>query len=67
MLAVCHPSAVEKYEESGSARDLYLSGVAGFVVVEKVDVDKGTLSLLSPCAGSLPSSHLLVGDIFWLE
>ena len=67
VLAVCHPSAVEKYEESGSARDLYLSGVAGFVVVEKVDVDKGTLSLLSPCAGSLPSSHLLVGDIFWLE
>jgi len=67
VLAVCHPSAVEKYGESGSARDLYLSGVAGFAVVEKVDVDKGTLSLLSPCAGSLPSSHLLVGDIFWLE
>ena len=68
VLAVCHPSAVEKYEKSdGSARDLYLSGVAGFVVVEKVDVDKGTMSLLSPCAGSLPSSHLLVGDIFWLE
>ena len=68
VLAVCHPSAVEKYEKSdGSARDLYLSGVAGFVVVEKVDVDKGMMSLLSPCAGSLPSSHLLVGDIFWLE
>lgn len=67
VLAVCHPAAVEKYEESGSARDLYLSGVAGFVVVEKVDTDKGVMSLLSPCVGSLPSSHLLVGDIFWLE
>jgi len=67
VLAVCHPSAAEKYEASGSARDLYLSGVAGFVVVEKVDVDKGLLSFLSPCAGSLPSKKLLVGDIFWME
>ena len=67
VLAVCHPSAVAKYEQSGSARDLYLAGVAGFVVVEKVDAEKGSLGLLSPCAGSLPSSHLLVGDIFWLE
>jgi polyribonucleotide 5'-hydroxyl-kinase len=67
ILAVCHPSAVEKYENSGVARDLYLSGVAGFVAVEKVDVDKERLSLLSPCVGSLPSGHLLLGDISWLE
>ncbi len=65
--AVCHPSAVEKYEQSDSARDLYLAGVAGFVIVEKVDVDKATMSLLSPCGGSLPSGHLLIGDIFWME
>jgi len=59
---------VEKYEQSGKARDLYLSGVAGFVAVEKVDVNKEILSLLSPCAGSLPSQHLLVGDnITWVE
>jgi polyribonucleotide 5'-hydroxyl-kinase len=67
VLAVCHPSAVEKYEQSGSARDLYLAGVAGFVIVEKVDVDKASMSLLSPCGGSLPSGHLLSGDVFWLE
>jgi len=68
VFAVCHPSAVEKYEQSGRARDLYLSGVAGFVAVEKVDVIKEVLSLLSPCAGSLPSQHLLVGDnITWVE
>jgi polyribonucleotide 5'-hydroxyl-kinase len=67
VLAVCHPSAVEKYEHSGSARDLYLAGVAGFVIVEKVDVDKASMSLLSPCGGSLPSGHLLSGDIFWVE
>ncbi|KAL3821869.1 hypothetical protein ACHAXA_002861 [Cyclostephanos tholiformis] len=67
MLAVCHPGAVERYEESGVARYLYVSGVAGFVVVERVDADSGTMSLLSPCAGSLPSFHLLVGDVFWME
>ena len=68
VFAVCHPSAVDKYEQSGRARDLYLSGVAGFVAVEKVDVSKEVLSLLSPCVGSLPSLHLLVGDnITWVE
>uniref|UniRef100_A0A7S4HRL3 Protein CLP1 homolog n=1 Tax=Odontella aurita TaxID=265563 RepID=A0A7S4HRL3_9STRA len=65
--AVCHPSAVSSYESSGSASDLYLSGVAGFVAVEKVDVDREVVSLLSPCAGSLPSSTLLMGDITWME
>lgn len=76
LLGVCHPGAVEKYESStaaaaaaggGSARDLWLSGVAGFVVVEKVNVDAGTISLLCPCAGSLPSCHLLIGDVYWME
>jgi polyribonucleotide 5'-hydroxyl-kinase len=67
VLAVCHPGAVERYKCSGVARDLYLSGIAGFVVVERVDVDAGSMSLLSPCAGSLPSFHLLVGDVFWME
>jgi polyribonucleotide 5'-hydroxyl-kinase len=74
LLGVCHPGAVEKYESGvgggrggGSARDLWLSGVAGFVVVEKVNVDAGTISLLCPCAGSLPSCHLLIGDVYWME
>ena len=73
LLGVCHPGAVEKYESSiaagggGSARDLWLSGVAGFVVIEKVNVDAGTISLLCPCAGSLPSCHLLIGDVYWME
>jgi polyribonucleotide 5'-hydroxyl-kinase len=75
LLGVCHPGAVDKYESGvgggcgggGLARDLWLSGVAGFVVVEKVNVDAGTISLLCPCAGSLPSCHLLIGDVYWME
>ena len=67
VLAVCHPHAVAAYEQSGQARDLYQSGVAGFCVVERVVGDTDTVHLLSPCAGSLPSHTLLVGDIMWME
>jgi polyribonucleotide 5'-hydroxyl-kinase len=67
MLAVCHPMAVEKYERSGEPRDLYMAGVTGFVVVEKIDENKEIISLLSPCAGSLASSTLLAANITWRE
>jgi polyribonucleotide 5'-hydroxyl-kinase len=67
LLAVCHPQAVAAYQESGRARDLYEAGVAGFCAVERVLMDSDMLHLLSPCAGSLPSNVLLVGDITWME
>ena len=65
MLAVCHRSSVQAYEASGQASDLYLSGVAGFCTIERIVLDK--LHLLSPCAGSLPSNVLLMGNIMWME
>jgi polyribonucleotide 5'-hydroxyl-kinase len=67
LLAVCHPTAVQAYTESGRARDLVTAGVAGFCAVERVIVDSDMLHLLSPCAGSLPSNTLLLGDITWIE
>lgn len=67
ILAVCHPYAVEMYDKSGMASDLYLSGVAGFVAVERVDVDRDILSVLAPASGDLPSNILLIGDITWME
>jgi polyribonucleotide 5'-hydroxyl-kinase len=67
LLAVCHPAAVKAYEESGSARDLYETGVAGFVSVDRVVMDTEMLHLLCPCAGALPSHTLLVGDLTWME
>ena len=67
LLAVCHPLAVAAYQQSGRARDLYESGVAGFCAVERVVMDTDTVHLLCPCAGSLPSQTLLVGDITWME
>jgi polyribonucleotide 5'-hydroxyl-kinase len=67
VVAVCHPQAVAAYQTSKKAKDLYESGVAGFCVVERVISDTETLHLLSPCAGSLPSYTLLVGDLTWME
>ena len=65
VLAVCHQHAVQQYEQSGKASDLYQSGVAGFCVVERIVLDK--LHLLTPCAGSLPSHVLLMGNVMWME
>eukprot|EP00980_Cylindrotheca_fusiformis_P006913 scaffold1442_cov128-Cylindrotheca_fusiformis.AAC.34 len=67
LMAVCHPAAVENWQSSGRARDLACMGVAGFCAVERIHADTDTLHLLSPCAGSLPSKTLLLGDITWME
>lgn len=67
LLAVCHPRAVHLYDETGESKCLYESGVTGFVVVERVLVESETVHLLAPCAGSLPSHTLLVGDITWMD
>ena len=67
LLAVCHPQAVASYEASGKAKDLYELGVAGFCVVERILTDSEMIHLLSPCAGSLASNVLMIGDITWME
>jgi len=67
ILAVSHPMAVEAYDKSHDNRELYLSNAAGFVVVEDVDMERNMIKLLAPCAGELPSSTLLAGDVTWME
>jgi polyribonucleotide 5'-hydroxyl-kinase len=67
LLGVCHPRSVSEFDQTGSASRLYGSGVAGFVVVERVLMESETVHLLAPCAGALPSHVLLVGDITWMD
>lgn len=43
------------------------SNVAGFICVQKVDVENKRMTILAPCPGFLPNSVLLVGDIKWVE
>ncbi len=42
---------------------LLSSNVAGFVLVTDVDVARGTVTYLSPCAGPLPGRYLLAGSL----
>ncbi|VEU35315.1 unnamed protein product [Pseudo-nitzschia multistriata] len=67
LLAVCHPTAVARYEQTGKGRDLVTAGVAGFCAVDKVVTETDQMHLLSPCAGVLPSKTFVVGDITWME
>jgi polyribonucleotide 5'-hydroxyl-kinase len=67
LIAICHPTAVDAYNRSGRGRDLVTAGVAGFCVVDKVVTETDRLHLLSPCAGSLPSKTMIIGDITWME
>ena len=77
VLAVCHspddgdhdenqPDA--KRKNSSNPRQFLLNcAVAGFVVVSAVNMEKGTLTLLAPCSGDLPTKHLVLGKIEWME
>jgi polyribonucleotide 5'-hydroxyl-kinase len=47
--------------------ELLRASVAGFLYISKVDLDRRTLTVLSPCPGALPSRILVVGTIKWLE
>ena len=67
LMAVCHPSAVEVYAQTGKGRDLVTAGIAGFCAVDKVVTETDQLHLLSPCAGGLPSKTFILGDITWME
>lgn len=47
--------------------DVVQTNIAGFVCVTKVDVDKQTITLLSPQPGPLPNSVLLLSDIQFMD
>jgi hypothetical protein len=40
---------------------------AGFVYVQKVDVEQQKFVFLAPCPGSFPSLHFFQGSIVWQE
>ena len=46
--------------------DIIETNLAGFVVVQEVDLEKQTLSLLSPKPYPLPNSYLLMGDFAFM-
>ena len=52
---------------TGSGSTMHISNVAGFLCIVQVDIDNDTLVVLSPCPGTLPSRHLLVAGLKWVE
>ena len=52
---------------SGSGSTMHISNVAGFLCIVQVDIDNDILVVLSPCPGTLPSRHLLVAGLKWVE
>ena len=49
-------------------RQLAVCSAAGYVVVQDVNLERGTLSLLAPCPGKLPSTDLVLGSALkWVE
>ena len=72
VMAVCHVDEDEGEEapaaSSTTSPHQHLNrAAAGFVVVTNVSMDAQTLTLLAPCSGGLPSCHLLMGKLEWME
>jgi len=54
--------------EEALGRQLAVRSAAGFVVIQDVNIERGTLSLLAPCPGKLPSTDLVLGNALkWVE
>jgi polyribonucleotide 5'-hydroxyl-kinase len=41
--------------------------VAGFLWIVQLDTEADSLTVLSPCPGVLPSKHVVVGSLKWVE
>jgi len=70
VLAVCHVDDAEEAPASSTTsphQHLLDRAAGGFVVVINVDMDAQTITLLAPCSGELPSCHLLMGTLEWME
>ena len=73
VMAVCHVDEDEGEEAPAASsttsphQHLLNRAAAGFVVVTNVSMDAQTLTLLAPCSGGLPSCHLLMGKLEWME
>ncbi len=47
--------------------ELIDANIAGFLYVVEVDVDLGSITVLSPCPGIIPGTTLITGSIKWTE
>ena len=43
------------------------SNVAGFIWLVQIEIDMDNITFISPCPGALPSPHILVGSLKYVE
>lgn len=61
------PAAIGSNSDSDDFEGALDSPVAGFLHVLEVDEGKQSLTVLSPCPGTLPSKFLLLASLKWIE
>lgn len=76
IVAVIHPpdegldensSSVPSGNGGGGFSSQGPCNTAGFLCIVQLDPETDTLTVLSPCPGTLPSRQLLVGSLKWVE
>ena len=72
IVAVVHPidddsSATSGSESSDNLKAVAQCNVAGFLWLVQVEVDADNLTFISACPGPLPSKHILVGSLKFVE
>lgn len=67
-MAVDGPYDDDAGGDEALGRQLAVCSAAGYVVIQDVNIERGTLSLLAPCPGRLPSTDLVIGNALkWVE
>ena len=75
IVAVIHPiddsSNSSSSTEASSSTDylklLSQSNTAGFLWLVQIELEADSITFISPCPGALPSSHILVGNLKYVE
>lgn len=60
-----HAVLAVSYAES--ADHVLSSNIAGFIIVQEIDVANQRMTVLAPSPGNLPNNVLIIGDIKWVE
>lgn len=55
------------FDPETSLQEAALAPMAGFVHVLDVDEQKQSMTVLSPCAGNLPTKYLILASLKWIE
>lgn len=65
--ALLHKILAVSFATDENSEEVIRTNVAGYVCVTDVDMEKGRITVLSPQAGPLPKTLLIVSDILFMD